>query len=279
MAGNATTLPPDGVYEHIPAPVYHSWPAWSASMLKPGLASMLHLRYRLDTPMEPTAAMVMGTNAHLRVLEGADVTDRFVMWEGGRRFGAAWDEFCDENADAVIVKPDEYRALQQMRERVLTTQACAAVLTGTKRELSLLWTDPDTGARCKARVDYYKRGVWGDYKTTASIDQHAFGATAGRLGYHLQLGHYADGIGILMGERPPCRLIVQDQKAPWDCCAVDVDEKTLRDGVQERSRVLIQALECERTGMWPGRYPEGTTLRIPDYVMGEDETDLDWSAE
>lgn len=75
------------------------------------------------------------------------------------------------------------------------------VLTGGEAQVSIFWTCPITGVRCKARIDYLK--------SRADVDLKTFGAREGReivdefagkaatYAYDMQAGHYGEATALI----------------------------------------------------------------------------------
>ena len=78
-----------GVYEDMPFAEYLSIPAISATAIKQGARSILHMKHVMDgVDKTATKAMSFGTLAHTAVLERDKLKD-VPVWTGGRRQGKA----------------------------------------------------------------------------------------------------------------------------------------------------------------------------------------------
>jgi len=142
-------------------------------------------------------------------------------------------------------------------------------------ERSVTWTDRRTGLLCKGRPDLVVPSVRAvvDVKSTASADPHRFGLLAGRMGYPLQMEHYAAGVEAVYGWEPErIVFLVVEVDAPHDCGALMMDGLHRRQARKDLDALLNRLAECRRTNEWPGRYPSAGFIQLPDYLL-DDMTD------
>lgn len=228
--------------------------------------------HRQDTP-----ALAFGRLVHGMVLEPDDATRRYVIWSGGRRYGKAWDEFCDANIDREIVTAEDYVAAEEIASAVMENDVAMSLLRGARTEVVAQWQDPTTGLSCKAKIDAISKcGSLVDLKTTRSTDSRRFGAEAARYLYVHQLAHYANAMahGLLL-EPTRCVLIAVEKTPPYDVGVFEVDEHAMQIAHAEVSELLCRVLECRESGLWPGRYESIQPLNLPAYVYADDEEDAE----
>lgn len=255
---------------------YRSIDAVNWSTLKHLRDSALHYRYRLEAPIEQTAAMALGRVTHTLVFEPELFESEYVIWEGGDRRGKDWLEFKAGNSDKTIFKPAEIDAAIAMADAVKRHPLVQPYLQDGVFEQPIQWLDPDFGLRCKGKPDWLqpKRRTLVDMKTTISINGHRFGALAARLGYHCQLAMYRDGIEHALGWRPQkvC-IIAVERDPPHDIGVFELDEDTLFIGLDEVKQLMAQLVACRASGQWPGRYVEEQALQLPAWIYGSDDED------
>lgn len=283
-------IPLDGIHEGIPFADYLAIPAWSASTLNKGRGSMLALYHYRNEGQDQTDALAFGTLAHMRVLEPLRAADRFVvppaevLSKSGSRAGNIYKGWATEQTEAGrrIVTAKEMAQLDAMAARLHAHPVCRKLLEYTTREIALIWTDPTTGAKCKCRLDALSADHWLDYKTVAPRDASAwgpesFGADFFRHGYDLQYAHYSDGVAAVVGPNraPLCIAQSRNPLNGYDCIPIRIPQSTIERGRQERDRILAAALECERTGAWPGVAEEIGELCVPGWAQKDVELDFE----
>lgn len=211
----------------------------------------------------------VGRASHTLTLEPEKFNREFVVWQGGRRQGGAWERFKSDNPCRAILTQAQYDNARQARDAVLANAGASAILAIGDVEKSIQWTDPETGMPCKARLDHVRAAVT-DLKTTADPSPEPFTRTAFRLDYLLQMAWYRDGWEHVTGERLPAKIIAVGSKPPYDVVVYDLPEHVLEFGrVQYQSR-MRKLVECLESNTWPGVAPGGAVLEIPAWATIEE---------
>lgn len=256
-------------------PAYQALPGVNWSTLKHMADSPLHYRHHLTTPRSDTPAMRFGRAVHTAVLEPDRFPLEHIIWDGGDRRGNAWKEFAAANADRTILKTDEYAACLAVRDAVRAYAPAANLLRG-ESEVSIEWTDAETGIACKARLDHIHAGAIVDLKSTSSVDAHDFERTAADLLYHGQLSMYRRGLaacGADFCDDAPV-IIAVESSAPYDVAVFEPTDDALRIGDGLVSDLLFRLAECRARDSWPGRFDGPQPLTLPPWLMGDDDTGL-----
>ena len=256
-------------------PAYQALPGVNFSSLKAMADSPLHYRHRLTTPRMDTPAMRFGRAIHTAVLEPDRFPLEYVVFDGPRRAGKAWDEFEAANADRTILKTDEYAACLAVRDAVRNYGPAANLLRG-ESEVSIQWTDAATGIECKARLDHIHAGAIVDLKSTSSLDAHDFERTAADLLYHGQLAMYRRGLAACGAEScddAPV-IIAVESSAPYDVAVFEPTDDALSIGDGLVSDLLFRLSQCRERDSWPGRFDSPQPLTLPPWLMGDDDTGL-----
>lgn len=232
------------------------------------IAHMVHaMRYRSD---EPTAAMRLGSAAHCAVLEPERFASEYVN-VGDVNYATK-----DGKAarDAVLaagknpIKQDEYDAADAISAAVRSNRAAFNILNVPGvRESALLWTDADTGVKCKGRVDLFAPGlVLADLKTTANAGPEAFSDSIYRYGYHRQLAMYRDGYKAITGEDLEPAIIAVENDAPYCCAVYRLDDQAMELGRREYKWVLSQLVAAKTAGTLTSGYGDDIrTIGVPEW--------------
>jgi hypothetical protein len=159
----------------------------------------------------------------------------------------------------------EHEQVQAMAEQIRQHSIAGPLFTpGEGRaELSIFWTDPVTGVRCRVRPDWLKEmpglTIAADYKTITKADPDTISRAIRDHSYHQQDALYVDGIWTaLQPENVRFVFVFQSKQAPY---LITVRELTQQDrdigrARNERALRIYQECESPQVGM-----PTWDTLR------------------
>lgn len=193
LAVKIDLLPP-GVYRDIPADQYHALPYVSSSVLK---------KFRVNPAsallsVEQTPAMVLGSASHVYSLEGDEAfLSGFAVAPSGidkrtKDGKDKWAKFESSNTGKSLLTPDQFTDVVGIDKSLRSHPLASILLKRGTPELTLIWDDPETGLRMKARIDLDpQRGALIDYKTCADVAK--FDRQIVALNYSIQAAHYSNG--------------------------------------------------------------------------------------
>lgn len=274
-----------GVHHGIAFEDYLAIDAVSASRLQKMVRSPLH--YQAGFTTEPTAAMSLGTLCHAGVLEPLSIIERFtflpdfsgdeanVTASGERSYSRATkyvrakeEAFRSVNRGKEIIDEADYRRMIGIATTLSNCPIMRDLMANGKPEVTLLWDDPATGLRCKARADWLcvdvknDRVVLLDLKTTA--DASEFERSIIRWGYHRQLAHYSRGVECLFGIKPSVWMVCVETVMPFAHKVAPMDADSLGLGYREVEQLLAKVAECQATNVWPS-YEHPQSWRLPEW--------------
>lgn len=289
MTTTEIPAPEPGIYENVPFADYCAWPCVNNSSLGPLRKSPAHYLVAQETQTEPSDALRFGTFAHAGKLEPLAVINHYVVLpefeheirkpdgseytnvKATKAYKDRVAEFHRINANKEVVPQDWYDKLLGICE-ALSRNRRAAEWFGARgpAEVSIVWDDPLTGLRCKARIDKLDRDARRitDLKTT--VDASQFGVAMHKYGYARQAGFYADGMRVLTGDDYSFALVAVEKEPPFGVRAAEVDFDTLNIGRCEYRRALRQLVECRRSSHWPS-YTDPDTWQLPSWSVPEVE--------
>jgi len=247
---------------------YAAIDAVNFSTLKDADKSMAHYRYRCDHPRTDTPRFAFGRAVHTAVLEPDRFALEYAVWDGGRRGTNAYKEFEAVNEGRTVLSADDYDACLAVRDAVRAHPAASDLLRGDS-EVTVTWTDPDTGLECKARVDHINEDCIVDLKTAASTDPREFGNTVGKYLYHGQLAHYSNGVRLPGNPH----IIAVEIEPPYDVVVYRLPDEALHAGQQLVADLLAHVAACNDTGVWPGRFSAVQDLALPNWLLAGDDTE------
>ena len=244
---------------------YHADPAVSASHLHAIAKSPQHYWSRyLDPqrqPVEPTAAMRLGSLVHCAVLEPEELHKRYRHCLP--RNTKAGKERAAEIAAAgleAVTESDMDLALA-MAVSVRSHPVAAELLSVGLAEQSVWWDDPATGLRCKCRPDWINGLTFVDLKTTtdASAD---FARSVAQYRYHVQQAHYLQSH---IADR--FIFLAVEKTFPYAVGVYELDADAVAVGEQLRQSNLQAIANCKDAQAWPGYTDQIQTLSLPRWAQ------------
>jgi hypothetical protein len=297
LRDHSIPAPTDGVYRATPMSTYHRWDAVSNSRLSRIARSPAHLKAYLEEPSEDTLALKIGRAIHVAILEPDDFTRQYATAEkctASKKSG----ERCSNNGIAyfaadgwrcgvhpgsgpfdlsrVPLSPKDYAVCMGARDAVHAHQSARHIVERlTEREMSLVWTDPETGEKVKARFDGYAPdvddGVVIDVKSTEDAREWAFAKSIHTYGYHRQGAIYLDGAAA---HRLPVRhyvIIAIEKDRPNALIVYRLTPGSIEQWQLEVRSHMRRYAECRRRNEWPAYTEDVQDISIPDYAFKQPE--------
>jgi exodeoxyribonuclease VIII len=228
-----------------------------------------------ETKREPSKAMLLGTMAHLAVLEPSKLDAAFVERPEGidlrTKLGKEWKESV---GSMPVLDQDEARAVRGIRDSIAANKAAKDLLAETQSEVAL-FAEHRSGLWIKGRVDALRvesdnEAIICDVKTTsAGADYNTFSRQAASLNYHVSAAWYCHLAGL--NGLPPARFywIAVETSAPFAVAVYEIHPDALDLGVGLMNDALGLIAQCEDEGVWPGYAPEVQCLNLPSWVYGK----------
>jgi hypothetical protein len=227
---------------------------------------------------EPSKSMLLGTMAHVAVLEPKKLDTAFVEKPEGKegdfrtKEGKEWKA---KMGTTPILDADEARAVRGIRDSIAAHSAARELLAECDTEVAL-FGEHRTGLWIKGRVDALKvpsdnEAIIVDVKTTsAGADYSTFSRQAAQLNYHLSAAWYCHLCGL--NGLPPARFywVVVEVTPPYAVAVYEISPDALDLGASMMSDALSLIAECEDAGVWPGYAPEVQSLNLPPWAYGKE---------
>jgi len=261
--------PKPGVYDGVPATVYHDMDLISASGLKT-LDGDCAAQYRFDAdnPSDDASnASDIGSAAHFAFLEPHDFERKVVRLDVDSFQTRAAREMRDiaRAEGRTALKAKDFDTVLAMREALV--RQVGNLFVGGAAERIYVWRDTRTGVLCKARVDYVRPNLLIDYKTSGSANPRAFRARCWDNGHHIQAWFYLYGHEMLTGEAASWRWVVQSTKAPFLVTAHKPTASLLGWAEQQGRAALQQYARCLQSGLWPGYGDAVWPVELPSWAQ------------
>lgn len=288
-----------GAYLDVPAEFYHgAEPCDVASISATGLKKLAGNKagqtkgctprhYWHDSPLNPKRKPQVD-KAHFRVGRAAHdvvlLSDRWPEFYhvtppdfSRAKTKAMADEIAEADAaieaGMTVLSVKEAEMVQAMAAALRADELASAVLTNGESEVTLVWTDKETGVRLRARPDFLptKRLIIPDLKAMADGSYDGFQKAIKSNGYAQAAAHYLDGIEAVFGERPTNWLHVVIEKAePYVISLFELPAEDIERGRWLNRRAIRVFAECLAAGTeakhWPGYTTEPVMCGLPGWA-------------
>lgn len=245
----------DGLVHGLPEHEYHHGPELSSTGAKTILRSPAHYQWEQTHRTEKAAfdfghavhALVLGIGMDVEVIPGPWTTKTAKEAVAAARA-----------AGCVPIKPEDWQHAKTAAAAVAEHPIAGPLFSTGEPEVSMFWTDPDTGVRCRGRLDWLRatgRLLAVDLKTVQTADPKTFGRTAASFSYDLQTEMYAQGYQAITGERPASLHVLVEVDPPHAVSVVQLDDEALRIGALKVRAALERYRDCTETGQWPAYDP------------------------
>ena len=292
-------IPKPGIYENVPFAEYRSWDAFSQSMVTSTLRSGLHLQTYLTTERKPSDAQRLGSLVDCLVLEPELFDEYFIEQPATYQTEVSKGRGADKHAE-IVTKPWSLRSntckeiqaniiasgktpvstaeiakSKLMTENVMANKNAAEWVNQGKKQLSIVWTDDDTGVLCKGRLDIFCESFVVDLKTTQDASEQAFPFAISKWGYHVQGAMYSDGMAALTdGTQMPYEFIVVESSEPYAVAVYDLEPDALLAGRSKYKRALAKYAEYKASGQFPGYSSFVEPISIPYWEIKKEIGDM-----
>ncbi len=304
----------DGIYYDMPEAQYRALPFAHYSAVKSLClgktpAHYIALRDNIECDSDSKA---FGRLVHEALLtpQVIERTERLPDNIKSRR-GAEWERLRDAFPEKTFLPPSEWATFQRerdvayrVRDSILNHPIAGELMRDISTEVVIIWTDKETGVRCKGRIDILGKNsdYLGDIKTTSKFIPYQIAKSGYYFGYHIQSAMYTDAVCQLTGkdlDNPmPFWFIFVESEYPhlvslynghsaFDERNVtmdvleNVDEEIgylaqrkqelnfLEFGREQYKAALRTIANCEMTGEWEGHPFSPLEMVIPKWAGSE----------
>lgn len=271
----------DGIYTDITIDDYHANRTHvSATTLKYAKESLKHYDwYRRGLLEKPTGSHFDFGNAFELALLSPDeyVKKVAVMpendwleeikqsnpdvktWRNTSIYKLRYSEWLAENANKYIINEtgkESFETIEEMLSSCYADKVIQALIKNTEYQLSLFWTDPETGVKLKTRPDICKRkkNVVVNLKTTLDGSPQAFSKDLNKYDYPLQAsieirGCLASGA---MESIDKYFWLVVEKVAPFNATIYEFAERDIAACSDNLDFILHKISKAEKQNVWPG---------------------------
>ena len=260
---------PDGIFEGIPDEIYFALPYFSASYAR----TLIINPAKAQEEQKATKSIDLGHAIHALKLEGRDALNaRFAFVPADapkkptdkQREAARpsietvnsihwWDLFESQNQGKTILSADD-KVIIEGACQAIDTYPCVVkrkMFQSGMNEVTIIYTDRETGIRIKSRLDNLDEPYINDLKSTADSSLFAFQRSIEKFGYATQSGAYSIAAASIGIEIEEVRLVAVSTKPPYTPLVGGFTEGYLQIGQLDFCRALNIEAECRELGYYP----------------------------
>jgi hypothetical protein len=256
---------PPGIHQAVSAAEYHRRELGivSNSALKHVRRSPAHYKAWIDgtAPDRDTPALAFGRAFHMAILEPQRFATTYIEMpkfdgrtKAGKAAREAWEE---QHVGAEPLLFDDMLTITAMVESVRRHPLASQMIREGQPELTLSWTDEDTGLSCKSRLDYYVESLAMivDVKTADDASWESFRRDVAKYDYHVQDALYRSAALALEMPVQHFVLLAVEKEPPYAVAPYTLDAEGIGRGYQAARRDMYTLAHCMKTGRFPA-YPE-----------------------
>lgn len=282
-AADSWIITEPGVYDNMPAEVYHADPVPGGSLssggarklLPPSCPALFHHERKHPQPHKRT--FDFGHAAHLEVLgTGPELVvidaDNYLTKAAKAAKAEAYA------ADAVPLLASEYERVQAMAAAIRKHPLASRLFAPGSGlpEQSLFWIDQRTGIWCRARPDWLPHVVPGrrlivpDYKSCTAADLESLAKAVYSFGYNRQAPWYVDGIqAVGIADDVAFMFVAQEKTPPYLITVFELDPMAMHIGRTLNRDALDVYQQCTATDEWPAYATSPVRLSLPAWVENQ----------
>jgi hypothetical protein len=269
----------------LPAADYHAdLDAQSCSLLKPMLVSPAHYKDQFFNASSGSKSKDFGTLLHTLLLEPPRLAVDYAVFPG-RKDGRDRDykDFCVANAGKAVIDDvslQETRTLaEKMMHRLVRGRPFGDYIAEGEKEVTIYFTDPSTGVRCRSRIDLLHPEIIFDVKSAVSVVKNEWLRQALNFNYDMQGYMYLLAECLYAGRDTPLPFVfmVGENDRPYSVSVLTAGESFLAKGAGKYKTALTAYAACSRVNHWPD-LGEDDTLEL-DPWMAVDANEPAWRAQ
>ena len=250
----------------------------SNSKLSKIAISPAHYKLSLESPQKETDALRFGSLLHCLILDPQNFEKEFAIEPIVNKRTNAGKEFLEDfylkNEGKTIITEEQLELASILKDKLLQHPIASKLLSGKgENEVSLFWTDDETGVRCKCKIDRIKNDIIIDLKTARSTKPEDFKRQAYDLGYHRQAAWYLSGFEKCY-QRPAKSFVFVtiEKEPPYSITIFEPTELLKEVGIIETSKLLATYKDCLDKGQfygYDGAEPTIQSLEPPNWVLNK----------
>jgi hypothetical protein len=265
---------PEGIHPQIPDETYHRREVGTVSNtgLKFVRRSPAHYLAWAKGELEPevTKALAFGRAFDCALLTPALFEEHYITRPkfSGKGMKAAKAEWEAAHAEQSPITFDDLLTIRRMVDSIRSHPLAAAMIRDGEPQMTLSWTDKESGLKCKSRLDYYVRSMSMivDVKTAEDASEEGFRKAVTKYGYYTQDALYrfaADALDLPI--QYFCFLAVE-KTPPYAVATYTLDAESIGRGYSRVRQDIETLAQCMKTDRWPAYREAIVELSLPPWA-------------
>lgn len=274
------------IFHHMPYDEYAALDGWRWSHIKIlDNKSPLHLQHAVKNPDDgDTASRGQARAIHTLIFEPELFEKEYSVYAKRRnKKDTEYKDHLRGHPDTTVLNPREEAEARKTADAILANPVIAPYLATGNGEVVVTWIDKATGLLCKARVDFISghlfpfldpavyHGTMIDLKNIGTTNERLAMSIIAKNGWNGQAAHYKSGLaanGLNVGSG----IIAAEIKEPNDTALFHLhEERALKAGEEQRSRLMERLAKCVKEDRWPGRHEDIYEIDAPSWAYGDDD--------
>jgi hypothetical protein len=289
----------DGIYDNISIEDYHASEGYSATSIKQAKKSLKHFDSHLKgkLPKSESPALSFGNAFELALLSPNEYLQRVAVFpdkefvenaliekpdlkvpRNSAYYKKASEEWIHSNRGKYVINDageDSFETIEEMLSSCYQDKYIQGLIKNTEYQLSLYWTDPETGLQLKTRPDFVKRkkNIIVNLKTTTDGSPEGFMRDMVKWDYPLQAiiettGCLATG---LMDKVDNYFWLVVEKVAPFNATIYEFSPEDMSSLRMTLEYNLSKIKKAQDANLWPGYSQEADneygilTAKLPSW--------------
>lgn len=259
----------------MPAAEYHALDRVSSTLLRNTLKKSPHAaKHDREHPDDGNDGdRPVFSAVHASLFEGHDVMlRRYALYSGKRDARTdAYQAWVKANPGIEAMTSRQWDLLNAMLEAA-TAQGIREQLGKGVGEVTLLWTDTETGLLCKARLDWWRHAI----AAFCVVDGKCIGEQMNNIellakyviasGYDIQAALYLFGLAANGYTETGWAHLWMNVSAPHDMRILPVSQAVLAYGAKRMREAMGKWASARASGVYPRALADVAELDLPDWL-------------
>lgn len=220
-------------------------------------------------PQKATVDMEFGSLAHTRLLQ-PEKLNTLLMVDANRGTKGFTDKI-KKHPEWTPVTEIEWWQLNAWNNGYWENEYHDEFQKDPKIEHCVVWTDPDTGLKCKCKIDLFTDDFLLDLKTTKDDSEHAYWLSFAKYRTHCQFAMYKDALYELDGKERRCVVGRLEKTKPYDTMFSLLRSEVVWAGRRRYKKLLRDLATCLEKDEWPGKGRNTIHLdQFPEWQIDRD---------
>jgi len=184
--------------------------------------------------------------------------------------------------DKTIIDDEDWERLMGMQKRLKEHKTIGHLFDEGQAEVSVYWTDKETGVLCKIRPDWVKpidavdghQHMLIDLKSAIDASHDGFERAVYNFGYHISAAMYLEGWEEVTGEDLSGYFLftAQEHFRPYALAPYPIDDDALAIGKKRFHEALRIYAACLEADDWPGYPPHFRPVGLPAWALRREQS-------